>query len=1127
MAKKNIFERMEALRSGRSRHRVVVDEGREQEQVITAKKVVRRGKVEKPSHVSDAILLANRSLIEGTIQSSLPEAPPDLSSEVEALETVVNDLGVFFENTVNSSLTECNKQIDITSFVFRRFERPGLAFFRDSIPMQERTPSPGLMARSRREDSKPSFSEEREQLPHPSILKALRLMEVATVLRSNVDINLSLLREMSELYSFFVDGDNVLLPEDDRVSFDDFSSSLAYLGSVIFETDRYVSAYFRYVADFLECMTSLIQWRSAYPSEPFFPEYIRYIRFCYEYFSQLLTTPGFHGEYSLDTLQNALNAAAGFLELELRSLRPHPRFRNNSYQHVGWVPLLSQKSVAPTVRRSSEVSVQSANLNKPVIKQKSWARRLVSTAMSRAFGMVFNNKLPRRLVMTAGVSVFALGVGYGVARYYGDRYADQILSEGKKKLAVGIISGGELVGYVYGEQVNADQNVKGIDRSVLIPERELQHGGQLYYAYQALMEVEDRHHDGGISDVLGINPVAIAKAAVKKVTHEAVGIPKRDPGGASTLADQTCGAIQSGLPFILDTSYIYEKAKRVVPFDVKAVDTVCGMSLAARETPEAIAAWYFTFGFFANNAQGVEPFIRSYWGFDGIHDPRMTIGHQAVLASLIRWTWKSGRFDPGDGSAKSQKIRHSQQQRWERKTIPRAKLAVDRLIDKGVLTLDSLKKLGADMPSVYPTSPQEIRKLIQKIVYSQIEDAMPRTYREISATPQGYHLYPKHGYNYLIQRGIHEAENVFGDHFREEVQTLELTSNGYVQGNLIRALRRELVRVAHPEARGIGLLVNDHTGEMIAGFSGKLTDDGQDVEYDYRDRIFDDETELGSLGKLFLAAAIARKGYAPDSPEKLVRRFRSDLKHSERRIVADARRLGMSEEYVGDLINTFGEMHANQGRKERDYFDEAAMGTFSTTPARMVGLMKAAREGYALDPIRVVDTFHMRDGSKCTYGEQGDLVCVNGHRVERQAVNLDLYEGFGEYSRRITILFSGLQEEPWDWFAIPLAGEEDWDVKPGTLHILQDVVDGGKTGTVGKKNTTTKGAWVLVGTEPEYDDDGNLVLPGMSGIFGIAADGYEGGDGSIINLGNDLQGGTHPARVARETLVEAQRRLKK
>lgn len=695
--------------------------------------------------------------------------------------------------------------------------------------------------------------------------------------------------------------------------------------------------------------------------------------------------------------------------------------------------------------------------------------------------------LRSRLVRFAGLAtaLLTLGTGAGIAR--GRVMSEVVEVQARKRFPVEVESGGESVGYLYGNRLDPESTASGRDKSIPISPGELKPGGSLYFAYQALMALEDQGHEGGLTDWIGVNPLGIALGFV------------RNGGGGSSLADQTCNAMQELLPYQFGIEGTYgDVFIRQHRLRTKINDTMCGMGLATTKTPEEIAALYFTYAYLASQANGAEVFARLYLQLpDGIKDSRLTIAHQVIMAAAVKRPYApDGSNWIGRGGS----------------IVSRANLAIGRLVDEGVITREVLvgEKYLTE-PQFEGLSDEQERELLVQTLEEAVLNSKPLTNQQISATRNGFSLQPKDGYEYLVNMAVDEARDMFGRDFREKIAEIGLTSNGWVQGKLIRSMQRELVAVDHPEARGVAVLV-DGGGRIIAAFSGGKGE--KDIaRSDGLDSVrFLSTNQMGSLGKLFLATAVAHRGYSIHSQSPHVQSFRRHLMRSEPEIIADARRLGVTSDEIGEMIRCFGDTEVGKGR---DYLHDAAMGMYYITPADMLDVINVARTGRSTFTVpHVIEYVVPRDG--------------------RSVLRFPIYPSTDRSACASLIHTPAQSNRPgtgtWAWFSIPLSNGPTRDTM-GTLYRLRGIADVGKTGTYGKRAEgiagsdteapgITNAAWALVGTGGDNP---------LTGIFGIVSrhtysDSYGDLSGSreMVNLESTLSGGNRPAEIARDTLIEAQ-----
>ncbi|MBT5016195.1 hypothetical protein HOM98_01780 [Candidatus Peregrinibacteria bacterium] len=488
-----------------------------------------------------------------------------------------------------------------------------------------------------------------------------------------------------------------------------------------------------------------------------------------------------------------------------------------------------------------------------------------------------------------------------VVQIYGKKSARDAVESSAAKTAVSLVVHdpdleGQPIGYIYGARAGADE-LRGIDRSIPVPPEMLEQDGSLWHWYQGLVMLEDRGHEGGWSDFTGVNPTGIARAVLSL----------GESGGGSTLADQACGQLRAG-------TNGYEESSR---WERKLLDTTCGIGMANLYTPEEIAAHYATFGYLGPKAQGVELFARLYWGFEGVEDSRMTIGHQLVLAAMVRYTWDSTQNrwdDPGS---------HND-------IVGRASYALDLLIEKGV---------------IFEKDREEIQQ--------QILAAKPRTKSDVGESRRGFSVAPTAGYDYAIVLAIEEARQRFGDNWREVVKSIFLTIDPNVQGTAVRSSKQELGRLETDKARSIVVVV-DSEGRIIAAHAGD--ENGFDGIGG-----MDANQSVGSVGKLLLASSVAGKGLRPG--HKRASDFRDDLRMSRSDIIREATAVGASQERAHRLMNCYGQTHADSGR---NWFRDAALGVWDPSPRTLLPFMEAAKNGQVMPSPHVVQSFEMRNGTVVT-----------------------------------------------------------------------------------------------------------------------------------------------------------------
>ena len=519
-----------------------------------------------------------------------------------------------------------------------------------------------------------------------------------------------------------------------------------------------------------------------------------------------------------------------------------------------------------------------------------------------AHGLTFPMRFAfRNKVISTTIALSAVGT----CEIYSRNYATDVLSRVSERTAVAISTidpdSTSEVGYIYGGRLNAPEFLQGHDMVIQVTPEDLKLGGPLYFYYKGLMHLEDKGHDGGLSDYLGVNPVGIAREGFKAV----LGKPH---GGGSTISDQVCGQIMEPYPE-------YRKSSRWMR---KIKDSACALGLAHTKTPAEIAALYATFVYLGKHAEGVERFSGIYWGH-GVHDPQMTVGKQLILASLPKRVW----------NVKSNKERKA---RWEQ-IKDRALLAAKRIIENNEKEPAPFELL---MLAYGKTTKEDILRLVEE----DIDKAFPRT--KIDRNFQ-----PRDGYNYPITLAQEQAEKTFGEDWRSLVAEIQLTVDPNTQGQLVLKCESALEGVGK-NANCWGGVV-DENGDVIAIHSGDANRNSI-VERGETPRL------PASIGKMLLAFGVAREGHSPDS--KKIKRFLYYLMRSNNKIAREARKIGVDAIYVKSLIECLGG-EVNFGD---DPFELAAKGQFRVTNRDLIRFLLEGVSGKQVDRFNIVKKYIMYDG---------------------------------------------------------------------------------------------------------------------------------------------------------------------
>lgn len=652
------------------------------------------------------------------------------------------------------------------------------------------------------------------------------------------------------------------------------------------------------------------------------------------------------------------------------------------------------------------------------------------------------------LVAATGLAAEEFAVQHWQERVvpHGEMLAHEALTASAQKLAVEISVRGdagktESIGYAYGQVLGqTNENVNGVDRSILINPDMLKRGGKLYHWYEALKYLEDREHESGHSEKTGINS-RMARAPIKAVGDYLSG---RKIQGASSIADQTCGALEDHVADrdkIL-TSYQgslvdqlpqnYQKVVRE-----KLHDTFCGVGLAQLKSPHEIAALYASFGYLANGAEGVELFVRNYWGLESTDDARLTRGQQIVMAAMLRYPFKYSAN--GDN--------------WPF-IEDRARYALNGLRATGVIADTDFDEIGAEISAARP---QE-KSRTENMRYDPL-------------------------YEYPVRLALAEARQKYGDEYRLKVAKIELAIEAKKQGALHREGEKALRDLPYPGGVSMLGVIQDDAGFISAIETGMLVtstantgqqDSGgrhekseqwlwQTGEVDrYRSTL-----QVGSLGKALLVVGASHYfsyGTAHDETEFSMELlldikkelavynshylFLHSLRVSHDDIIYASSRLGIRDNEIMGVINCFGSFKTGNPEPLRD----AATGVFATTPEVYVPLLGAIATGRFYRDPHVVSAYVLRDGSREDVTSEildfPDTPDCNPAGF----TNTD----FGVYVHNPMSV--ALMQEP----------------LYGTLADLNGLVDMGKTGTVGSADSRSNNrSWIMAGW---YEDDAQAVI---------------------------------------------------
>lgn len=524
--------------------------------------------------------------------------------------------------------------------------------------------------------------------------------------------------------------------------------------------------------------------------------------------------------------------------------------------------------------------------------------------------------------VTGAAALAVLTTALPVTKVLSYRFAGDALDASKAKLAIPVYLEdpdlkGEKIGYIYGAGTGVEANIAEKDRSIPIDPKELEEGGNLYYWYQAIIALEDNGHEGGVSDFTGINPRMPLTLVLRQ-------------GGGSSIADQACGAMRTEISkFSYYDSTSGFLVKNTGKVRKKLEETLCGIGLAQKLTPKEIAAEYATYAYLAKYAWGIEGFVIKYWGLDGTDDERLTIGKQLILAGLLKRPWGSS-----SGT-------------WE-KTMMRAEYALDKLIEKGIISTQD-----------------------RGYVIKDIKESKPLDSKEI----KNPHIKPKKGYEKAMVLAMVESAKRFGADWKSKVASMKLALDPNVQGTIYAESRSTLVEIDDPNARTIVAVV-DSEGRIIGFHSSDLSNQDQ---FNYGR--FVAERTPGSQGKILLAAGVGNKGFAAPVKDPYSNSFYRNLSLSNKAIIQAAKEYGVKSDEIKDLVKCYGRPHDSN-----DQVTKAAFGMFETSPYVYVATLYEANSGIPLPLPHIVTNYEMRDGSvvevEKSYRENAqtcaDLMYANG-----------------------------------------------------------------------------------------------------------------------------------------------------
>lgn len=582
-------------------------------------------------------------------------------------------------------------------------------------------------------------------------------------------------------------------------------------------------------------------------------------------------------------------------------------------------------------------------------------------------------------------------------------------------------------------QVDHQDRALPVDPSTTAP------GGSLRLFYEALVQLEDRSHPwspiGLHPRALRVVPVTVFDAAVRRGTGVDPGL---NLGGASTLSEQVCERVAA------------HATRAEGGLRRKLSDTFCGMALRwrHRRDPDAIGALYASFVPFETGSEaGAELFVRRHWDLEGVDDPRLTRGMQLVLAAMPKRRWDGDAATWDDGDPQTPDLRG------------RAHLALDRLVEIGVV------------PDAERSS-----------IAAEIDAARPRTREEARRVGMSRRLRPPMAFEVPVNEALRVLRARFGPSWREEVSEITLTVDPIVQNEVVGACKEELAALgarvspgetdARPESAHCRVLMLDANGDVVAAHAADRMANGNFSQ-------LEEERSPGSLGKLLLASSVATtRGAGPGTLPDL-RAFEDALRRSEEGIDDTT---SIEPVPVRDLIGCYGRFW-EETSGAADVVEIAKMGSYASSPVAFAGYLQAAATGRPSPGPRVLSEVALRAGGAAAL--QPAPLASDAEACARLAYGGGYMPG---------------------WLAVPL--------RPGgTLQHLRGLARGGKTGTVtpakedgGGSGRGTNATWV--GVVADHPERGMV-----SGVF------FVGAADQRTSIGDGASGSNAAGGVARRVLA--------
>lgn len=517
----------------------------------------------------------------------------------------------------------------------------------------------------------------------------------------------------------------------------------------------------------------------------------------------------------------------------------------------------------------------------------------------------------------------------------------------------------------------------------VVPE-DVRDGGPLYLTREALAVLEDNSLEAGT----GFSLAGLMRP-----------ILSGGMGGGSTIPAQLCGDLWDQTGEYLPHSEIKNSGLRTA-VSYKFAKTACGVGLATGGVMnvDEIVAHYLTYTYLGGaNTHGALQFMSYYWGINDLKDPRLTDARKLILAALPKYPYTS------EGDAKKNL------ERWKT-IVERARKAAVALEGEGKITM--VQKHAIDEAFL-------------------VEEGTPPT-----------RALPNKDFEYVRELVAQEAlAHVKDSGWFYSIDGLLVGMNEALEHSLPGIVRKGLATQSD-RVRGT-VLVTNAEGEYVGIYTGSKRGLLSNVEMKSGTQTAVNRLSVrlspGSVGKLIVAAALAQKGFEPveisranDSGDAL-ERATWDIIHSDKKLITDARELGVDDAFIKELIQCYGVWRPGVTASA---LEAAVKGNWEIAPKEMPALFYAFATGRALpEPHMITAELSAGAVKKLSVAPSVSARCA-----------ADLYQNGHSYP----------------WGELPLYGTMSSIRRPSTLKP-----DGliGKTGTVGVPGKSTQAVWAPLSAE--------------------------------------------------------------